>query len=99
MPEPLRIVARIVAASSTADRLEVEMNVLVDQTRKEPGCLRYDLLRGTENPDIFVFVEAWQSKALWEAHMAGDAIRSFNARIGGDMIASGEIMQLKHVAS
>lgn len=98
MAETLRIVARIVAVSDRADQLQTEMKRLVDETRKEAGCLQYDLHRGTENPDIFVFVEEWETKALWEAHMAGEAIRSFNERIGSVAIASGEIMQLKHVA-
>ena len=98
MAEPLKIVARIVAAAGAADRLEADMKILVEDTRKEPGCLRYDLHRGTENPDIFVFVEEWETKALWEAHMAGDAIRSFNQRIGVGSVAGGEIMQLARVA-
>ena len=98
MAESLKIVARVVASSNVADQLAAEMRILVDQTREEPGCLQYKLHRGTEHPDIFVFIEEWGSKDAWEAHMAGDAIRSFNQRIGSGMIASGEIMQLKQVA-
>ena len=70
----------------------------MEETRKEPGCLSYRLHRGTQNTDTFVIVEEWASKALWEAHMSGKAIKSFNERIGKDKIASGEILQLKRVA-
>lgn len=98
MAEVLKIVARIVAAPGAADSLEVEMKVLVAQTREKPGCRRYDLYRGTEDPDVFVFVEDWESKPHWEAHMAGDAIKAFNERIGSGVIAKGEIMQLRPVA-
>lgn len=94
----LKIVARIAAQPGAADQLEAEMKVLVEQTREEPGCHRYDLYRGTEDPGIFIFVEDWESKPLWEAHMAGDAIKAFNERIGSGMIAKGEIMQLRAVA-
>ena len=51
-----------------------------------------------EDPRLFVFVEDWETKAHWEDHMAGDAIRAFTERIGEDMIESGEILQLGQVA-
>lgn len=97
MAEPLKIVARIVATPGTADKLEAEMKLLVEVTRKEPGCLLYDLHRSTEDPSIFVFVEAWETKAHWQDHMAGEAVKAFNERIGG-AIESGEILQLRQVA-
>ena len=97
MEDVLQIVARIEAAPGQAEALEKDMRILVAETRQEEGCLRYDLNRGTENPDIFVFVEEWQSKALWEAHMNGEAIRAFNQRIGSGKIAQGEIIQLHRV--
>lgn len=98
MPETLKIVARIQAAPGAADGLAVAMKRLVEDTRKEPGCLRYDLHRGTEHPDVFVFVEEWQSKRLWEDHMNGEAINAFNGRIGSGQIANGEILQLSQIA-
>ena len=98
MTQTLNIVARIQAAPGAADALEQEMKVLVEDTRKEVGCLRYDLHRGTEDPDLFVFVEEWESAPLWQAHMQGEAIRAFNERIGSGKIARGEIMQLSQVA-
>jgi len=98
MSEVLNIVARIKASPGQAEALEKEMKVLVDDTRKEAGCIRYDLFRDTQDPDIFVFVEEWETRPLWEGHMAGDAIRAFNARIGDGKIAEGQVMQLEQVA-
>ena len=97
MAETLTIVARIGAVPGQGDALEKEMRILVEGTRKEAGCLKYDLNRGTEKPDIFVFVEEWESKPLWEAHMQGQAIRAFNERIGSGKIFKGEVMQLANV--
>ena len=78
--------------------MQEAMVQLVEDTRAEVGCLQYDLHRGTEQPDLFVFVEEWETKELWEAHMAGAAIRAFNQRIGEGMIAAREIIQLGQVA-
>ncbi len=97
MSDPLCIIARIVPAPGTEDRLEAAMKQLVEATREEEGCLQYDLHRTTQDPCLFVFVESWQSKALWEAHMKGEAIAAFNAEVPG-MIESGEILQLRRVA-
>ena len=62
MSETLHIVARIKAAAGAADALEADMRTLVDETRQEAGCIRYDLHRGTGDPDIFVFVEEWEKR-------------------------------------
>ncbi len=97
MTETLTIVARIVAAPGQADALADAMAPLVEDTRKEAGCLQYDLHRGTETPDLFVFVEEWETKPLWEAHMSGAAIQAFRERIDAGMIAESEVMQLNRI--
>lgn len=98
MSEILNVVARIKASPGEAEALEKEMEILVDDTRKEAGCLRYDLFRDTRDPDIFVFVEEWETRPHWESHMAGEAIRAFNTRIGEGTIAEGQVMQLRQVS-
>ena len=98
MTQPLKIVARMIAAPGATDDLVSAMTQLVEDTRKEPGCLHYDLYRGTDNPDVLIFVEQWESRTTWEAHMAGDALRSFNARIGGGRFTAGEVHPLQQIA-
>lgn len=34
---------------------------LVSQTRKEPGCLRYDAVQNQDEPTQLTMVEAWES--------------------------------------
>lgn len=38
-------------------------------TRKEEGCLLYDLHQDNEDPAHFMFYETWESRELWQAHM------------------------------
>ncbi len=97
MADTLRIVARMRAADGKADTLVEHMKTLVMATREEPGCIQYDLHRGIEDPNILVFVEEWETEALWRAHMNGDAIRAFNKSIDAGSFASGEVLQLKPV--
>ena len=98
MTNTLHIVARMQAAPGAAETLVEDMKTLVEATRREPGCLRYDLHRGTEDPNVLVFVEEWENHQLWQTHMNGEAIRAFNDRIKPGSIAMGEILQLFQVA-
>ena len=52
---------------------------LVDRSRKDAGCVQYDLHQETGNPGAFVIYEVWQSEALWRDHIAADHIAAFKA--------------------
>lgn len=98
MPNTLTVVARLIATDGYADQLQAEMTRLVHDTRKEKGCIRYALNRGVDDPNIFVFVEEWRSRAAWEDHMNGPALTGFKARIGADWIADSEVNALTVIA-
>ena len=44
------------------------MKVDVDGSRAESGCLRFDLLHDPENPNKFVFYEAYEDVDAFELH-------------------------------
>jgi len=98
VPNTLTVVARLVAAEGQADALQQELTRLTFDTRAEKGCVRYVLNRGVDDPDVFVFVEEWQSRAMWEDHMNGNAIAGFRQRTGNGMIASSEVNALTVIA-
>jgi quinol monooxygenase YgiN len=98
MSVTLTVVARVVAAEGAADTLQAEMTQLVLDTRKERGCIRYAMTRGVDDPNVFVFIEEWQTRALWEAHMQGEAIQAFRARIPDASILSSEVDTLTAIA-
>ena len=47
--------------------LEAELRALVGPTRKEDGCLTYDLHRSAEGPTAFLLDEVWASRELIRA--------------------------------
>lgn len=54
------------------DKLDEVKKLSVDllaKTRKEPGCITYDLLQDPNDPSILVFIEKWESKDYLDAHM------------------------------
>jgi quinol monooxygenase YgiN len=49
--------------------LEAEIRALIAPTRREEGCLTYDLHRATEIPGAFLLHEVWASREHHGAHI------------------------------
>ena len=60
--------------------LEAELRALVGPTRREEGCLQYDLHRSTELPGQFFLHEAWESREHHTAHTRMPHFLRWNAR-------------------
>lgn len=50
---------------------------LVENSRKESGCLQYDLHQNIENPDVFIFHEVWENKEIFDVHNSQQYITAF----------------------
>jgi quinol monooxygenase YgiN len=48
--------------------LQAELRALVNPTRKEEGCLRYDLYRSSDAPGGYLFYEIWASREHHRLH-------------------------------
>ena len=60
--------------------LEAELRALIGPTRKEEGCLRYDLYRSAEGPPAFLLYEIWESREHHAVHTKSDHFLRWNAR-------------------
>ena len=65
----LTIVANILAKSDHLELVKTELLKLIEVTRKEEGCINYDLHQDNENPNRFLFFENWENRELWQKHM------------------------------
>lgn len=50
---------------------------LVSETRKEEGCLQYDLIEDKDNIGHFLVVEIWESEAHLNKHSVQDHVLDF----------------------
>ncbi|OAH29487.1 putative quinol monooxygenase [Serratia marcescens] len=41
---------------------------LVEKTRQEPLCIRYELCIDQQDPGHFIFIESWPDRAALDAH-------------------------------
>jgi quinol monooxygenase YgiN len=60
--------------------LEAELRALVGPTRKEEGCLQYDLHRAADQPGAYLFHEVWESREHHVAHTRTSHFLRWNAR-------------------
>jgi quinol monooxygenase YgiN len=92
----------IVAISETsperAEELKPILLGLIEPTRKENGCISYELYQDTANPGKFTFIEKWKSNELLDAHLKSPhlvaAVEAFNKILTKEMI----IMRLDKIA-
>ena len=68
--ETLRVVAKIKARPNKVNELLSILSSLVEPTRKEPGCISYELLQNKEDPTDLAFIEEWQSDKALQSHFA-----------------------------
>ena len=78
---PLIVVARIKAKPEKVGEVRELLRGLVEPTRKESGCVSYELLQNREDPTDFTFVEEWESDAAFEGHAASDHIKAIGPKL------------------
>ncbi len=98
MPTPLNIIAIITAAPGAESKLRAAQEILVADTLREEGCIRYELNQSLDDGRVVVFIETWASEELWQAHMQGAAIAKFRESGGGDLVVDRKILRLTPVA-
>ena len=77
--------------------LEAELRALVGPTRREEGCLQYDLHRSTELPGQFFLHEVWESREHHTTHTRTPHFLRWNARKDA-LLAARELIFWKQIA-
>ena len=60
--------------------LEAELRALINPSRKEDGCLSYDLHRSADAPGAFLLHEVWLTREAHTAHTGTPHFLRWNAR-------------------
>lgn len=59
---------------------------LLEPSRKDEGCVLYQLHQDIEDPSIFMFYEIWETEALWKAHDQTPHVQAFVKSIESSVI-------------
>ena len=79
----VRVVAKIEALPGKAECGSRNLGKLIEPTRKEAGCLTYELWQNKSNETDFTFVEVWSSEAALDAHAASQHLKAVAAELQG----------------
>ncbi|EFK35493.1 Antibiotic biosynthesis monooxygenase [Chryseobacterium gleum] len=64
---------------------------LVKETRKEEGCLQYDLIEDKDNKGTFFLIELWESVEYHNSHNGQDHLLDFRKDASKIMESSAEV--------
>ena len=87
----LTVVATFQARPGKEAELKNALIGLVAPTRKEPGCVNYDLHASPEDASKFLFHENWTSQAHLDAHLQSAHIKALLPRVDELCLAFPEI--------
>ncbi len=77
----LTVVATFKAKPGQESVLRQELLALIPTTRKEPGCINYDLHQAADGPGRFLFHENWASKQHLDDHLARPHLQTLLAKL------------------
>ena len=93
----LTITGNVLANPDKIDFVKAELEKLIPITRKEAGCIQYDLHQDNENPAYFLFYENWESRELWQTHMNAPHLAAFMEATDG-AIEKFWLHEMTHIA-
>jgi quinol monooxygenase YgiN len=68
MSDAVRVVVKVVARTEAIAEITTIVLKLAAHSRKETGCVSYEVLQDTSNAEIFFLIEEWTSVAALDAH-------------------------------
>lgn len=78
----ITVVAVFEARPGAEGEMKKTLEGLLAPTRREPGCVSYDLHIAHDDPKKFLFYENWRSKELLDQHLKSAHLTAALARAG-----------------
>src|ERR1043166_8723018 len=77
----LTVVALVQAKAGKETEVRNELLSLVAPSRRDSGCVNYDLHKATDNPASSLFHENWTRKGDFERHLAKPDLQAVLGRV------------------
>lgn len=87
----IKAVAKSYVKESEVEKFIEYASIMIEETRKEPGCIRYELYRDIEDDTIFTFIEEWESKKDLEVHFETPHFKKYIPVMNGMHSQDGEV--------
>lgn len=94
----LIVIATVKAKPGKELEVMNHLKSLVAPSRKDPGCINYDLHRKQDNGASFLFHETWESRDHLDRHLAKPDLQATLARVGALVAEPPEISLWERIA-
>ena len=92
----LSLIAIVISKDGKDTFIKSEIEKLIPLTRKEAGCLNYNLFIDNKDKNRFVLYENWESHDLWQDHMNSAHMQNYSTVTEND-VASWELIELTQI--
>ena len=99
MSIPIHVIARHFARPDTVDEVRGILLSLIEPSRAEPGCLKYELLQNADDPTDFTFVETFASEDALKLHAAAPYIAGLAPKLKNLVARPSEVSRYRQAAS
>lgn len=65
----IKVIAKITVKDGMVEQFKSNVTELIAETRKEAGCISYQLFQDINNSNVLTFVEEWESMEALQQHM------------------------------
>ena len=83
------LIAKVKAKAGQTEALKAELESLIEPTRAEAGCIKYDLHVSTDDDAQFMFYEIWRSKEDLDLHIETPHLQGLLAKM--DKLVEGDL--------
>ncbi len=80
--EKIVLIARLKVKADKIDQAKSAALAIVADTRKETGCINYDIHQSIEDETVFCWHETWVDKAAIDEHFATPFFQKFFEVVG-----------------
>ncbi len=87
------VIATVHVQADKRERYIEGAKACIAATRAEGGCISYDLMASTSDPNAFVFVERWTGREALGAHFEADHLKTWR-KIAAECIARPTVVEI-----
>lgn len=91
----LKIIAKCNVSEDDRAKFIQNATQLVNTTRKENGCISYEVFHDLENRDIYYFIEEWKDVESATAHGSSEQFKTAISNISTTLSTPIEISKLQ----
>ncbi|MCK5564128.1 MAG: antibiotic biosynthesis monooxygenase [Planctomycetes bacterium] len=78
----IALIAKVRAKEGQTKALAAELTSMIEPTRAEAGCIKYDLHVSADDEALFMFYEIWRSKEDLDLHLETPHLQGLLSKMG-----------------